>query len=252
MPTFEGSTIQAAIQKGLTHLDLPRDAVNVEVVAEGRKGFLGIGRKPAIVSLTALAAQTTTTTVASAQSAAPASAPAAAKSAQPARPAQQTMTPEHQRADSQALKAVQDYLLAMAAGVKAPATLTLKRAAKNQLTVQFKTAKPGLLIGHHGKTINALQYLGQVYLNHHAHSKFNLLLNVGDYRQRRSGILARLAERTAREAIATGQPAMLEPMPAFERKQIHARLANSRHVFTYSEGDEPRRYVVVAPKPRMS
>lgn len=252
MPTFEGSTIQAAIQKGLTHLDLPRDAVNVEVVAEGRKGFFGIGRKPAIVSLTALAQQTTSV---AAQSAAPASAPAASAAAKPAKsaqPAHQTMTPEHRRADAVALKTVQRYLLAMAAGVRAPATLTMKRAAKNHLTVQLQTAKPGLLIGHHGKTINAMQYLGQVYLNHHAHSKFNLLLNVGEYRQRRSGILARLAERTAREAIATGQPAMLEPMPAFERKQIHAHLANSRHVVTYSEGDEPRRYVVVAPKPRMS
>lgn len=244
MPTFEGSTIQAAIQKGLTHLNLERDAVNVEVVSEGRKGFLGIGRKPAIVSLTALPVTPPKTAV---KPQAKPSKVAAAVTA-PTAPQPQQMTPAHKRDDEQALQAVKAYLSAMAAAIDAPAQLKLERASKNRLTIQLITKKEGLLIGHHGKTINALQYLGQVYLNHHAHSKFTLLLNVGDYRERRNGILARLADKTAREAIATGQATLLEPMPSFERKQIHAHLADSPHVITYSEGEEPHRYVVIAPK----
>ncbi|MFC6169450.1 RNA-binding cell elongation regulator Jag/EloR [Loigolactobacillus jiayinensis] len=246
MPTFEGSTIQAAIQKGLTHLDLKRDAVNVEVVSEGRKGFLGIGRKPAIVSLAALPVTPPKVTAAAPQHVTP-----VAAAVVPAHPQPQQMTPAHKRDDEQAVTALKAYLAAMAAAIDAPAKLSVQRASKNRLTIQMVTQKEGLLIGHHGKTINALQYLGQVYLNHHAHSKFALLLNVGDYRERRSGILARLADKTAREAIATGQPTMLEAMPAFERKQIHAHLADSPHVLTYSEGDEPHRYVVIAPKPHV-
>ncbi|MFD0898383.1 RNA-binding cell elongation regulator Jag/EloR [Loigolactobacillus binensis] len=246
MPTFEGSTIQTAIQKGLTHLNLERDAVNVEVVSEGRKGFLGLGRKPAIVSLTALPATPAKPTIAPTPSSA---APAPIKAAAVAQP--QQMTAAHKQADLQALTALTTYLTALAAAIGAPAKITYQRASKNRLQLQLITPKEGLLIGHHGKTINALQYLGQVYLNHHAHSKFSLLLNIGDYRERRNGILARLADKTAREAIATGQPTLLEPMPSFERKQIHAHLANSPHVLTYSEGEEPHRYVVIAPKPHV-
>ncbi|MFD1318650.1 RNA-binding cell elongation regulator Jag/EloR [Loigolactobacillus zhaoyuanensis] len=244
MATFEGSTIQTAIQKGLTHLNLERDAVNVEVVSEGRKGFLGLGRKPAIVSLTALTVPAKTVLPPVVKPAT--DTVAAATVEQP-----QQMTPAHKHDDDQALTAVTAYLTAMATAIDAPASLAVQRASKNRLTIQLTTEKEGLLIGHHGKTINALQYLGQVYLNHHAHSKFVLLLNVGDYRERRNGILARLADKTAREAIATGQATLLEPMPAFERKQIHAHLADSPHVATFSEGDEPHRYVVIAPKPHV-
>ncbi|ANK60609.1 RNA-binding cell elongation regulator Jag/EloR [Loigolactobacillus backii] len=261
MPTFEGNSIQDAIQKGLAHMKVIRDAVTVEVVSEGRKGFFGLGRKPAIVSLELI-----TTKLKAAQSITKENEPKVEKKEPVSKPKVtvessnsvtpkpksrqqlQVMTPEHKQQDKKALDGVRAYLMAITKQIPATATINMQRAPRNQLTFHLVTKQEGLLIGHHGKTINALQYLGQVYLNHQAHSKFALLLDVGDYRERRTGILQRLADKTARETIATGKPIMLDAMPAFERKQIHAHLAENNYVITHSEGDEPHRYVVVLPK----
>jgi spoIIIJ-associated protein len=73
------------------------------------------------------------------------------------------------------------------------------------------------------------------------------VLNVGDYREKRQVILERLAQKTADKVKQTGRPVFLEPMPAFERKQIHAALSKNPSIQTHSEGDEPYRYLVVEP-----
>ena len=67
----------------------------------------------------------------------------------------------------------------------------------------------------------------------------------GDYRERRASVLESIADRTADRVIRTKQPVFLEPLPAFERKQIHARLSQNKQITTHSEGKEPHRYLVV-------
>ena len=95
--------------------------------------------------------------------------------------------------------------------------------------------------------MNALQALTQVLVHRHAKSKLTAIVNVGDYRERREMILKQLAERTAEKVLRTNQPVFLEPMPAFERKQIHFYLSKDAQVSTHSEGNEPHRYLVVEP-----
>jgi len=92
-----------------------------------------------------------------------------------------------------------------------------------------------------------LQYLAQVYIHRIARNKLSVVINVGDYREKRQAILERLASRTAEKVRRTGRPVFLEPMPAFERKQIHSVLSKDTNVQTHSEGDEPYRYLVVEP-----
>lgn len=104
------------------------------------------------------------------------------------------------------------------------------------------------MIGKHGRTINALQSLAQVFLNHKRFSKLEVTLDVANYRERRVETLTRLAENMAREVVATGKPVYLDPMPSFERKQIHSVLADNEHVMTYSAGTEPKRAVVITLK----
>lgn len=72
-----------------------------------------------------------------------------------------------------------------------------------------------------------------------------MMLDVGDYRQRRATIVKHLADKAAREVVATGKAVTLEPMPAFERKIVHGYLTNNRHVQTHSEGRGDRRVIVV-------
>ena len=142
---------------------------------------------------------------------------------------------------------MQDYLATIVEQLGIDATIDAEAGGHRQVQLVFTTDKEGLLIGKHGRTINALQSLGQLFLNHHGAAHVELELDVANYRERRAAALTRLAESTAREVVATGKPIYLDPMPSFERKQIHAVLAKNRYVTTYSAGKEPHRAVVIEP-----
>lgn len=126
----------------------------------------------------------------------------------------------------------------------AEAKVTYKESG-NQVIFNIVTNKSGLVIGKHGKIINALQTLAQILLHRHDRRRLSVILNVGDYRDRRSNILDQIAERTADEVLQTKQAVILDPLPAYERKQIHAYLSRLDHIKTHSEGKDPNRYLVV-------
>ncbi len=126
--------------------------------------------------------------------------------------------------DQEALTQLGIYLTDITKELNAPATIKTSRDA-GRIVFDLDTSKKGLLIGRHGKTLNALQYLAQVYIHRIAKDKLPIVVNVGNYRQKREDILESLAERTAEKVDRTGMPAFLEPMPAFERKHIHAVLS---------------------------
>lgn len=115
----------------------------------------------------------------------------------------------------------------------------------NQVIFNIKTNKSGLVIGKHGKIINSLQTLAQILLHRYDRRRVSVLLNVGDYRDRRSNVLEQIAQRTAEQVLRTKQAVILDPLPAYERKQIHAYLSRIEHVKTHSEGKDPNRYLVV-------
>lgn len=126
----------------------------------------------------------------------------------------------------------------------AEAKVTYKESG-NQVIFNIVTNKSGLVIGKHGKIINALQTLAQILLHRHDRRRVSVILNVGDYRDRRSNILDQIAERTADQVLQTKQAVILDPLPAYERKQIHAYLSRLDHIKTHSEGKDPNRYLVV-------
>lgn len=115
----------------------------------------------------------------------------------------------------------------------------------SQLVFEIETDKSGLIIGKHGKIINALQILVQVLVHKRDRKRLSVLLNVGDYRDRRLSVLEQMAERTAEQVLRTKQTVILDPLPAYERKQIHAYLSRVDHIATHSEGKDPNRYLVV-------
>jgi len=106
----------------------------------------------------------------------------------------------------------------------------------------------GILIGKHGQTLDALQYLTNLTANRDAESKVRIVLDVEDYRQRRTDTLARLATRMADNVKRRGEKVVLEPMSSNERKIIHMALQNDQRIVTYSEGEEPYRKIVIALK----
>jgi spoIIIJ-associated protein len=106
----------------------------------------------------------------------------------------------------------------------------------------------GIIIGRRGQTLDSLQYLVNVVANRHVDKHVRIVLDAENYRTRRKETLERLADRTARKALQSKRMVRLEPMSAAERKVIHAYLQKRADVVTYSEGEEPHRYIVIAPK----
>ncbi len=110
----------------------------------------------------------------------------------------------------------------------------------------------GMLIGHRGETLDALQYLSSLCLNRNRKEEGYLRVNIDTegYREKREQTLTRLARRLASQVKATGKPRSLEPMNPYERRVLHATLQNHPYVSTHSEGEEPNRRVIITPKQR--
>lgn len=106
----------------------------------------------------------------------------------------------------------------------------------------------GIIIGRRGQTLDSLQFLVNTVGNRYSDSYLRIIIDAENYRQKRRQTLEELASRLAKKAIKSGQPIKLEPMPSHERKVIHSSLQNRKDVVTYSEGNDPQRYIVISVK----
>lgn len=136
------------------------------------------------------------------------------------------------------------YLTEITKEMDIPTLIKVKTSGRS-LNIDLETAKQGALIGKHGKTLNALQYIAQVFVHRHTEERINLIVNVGSYREKRKEILVKLANRIGEKVQRTGNPEFLEPMPAYERKLVHSVIAKNPYLTTHSEVEEPYRYLVI-------
>ena len=249
------TSVEKAIQKGLRQLGLTQEEVVVEVITEGKKGLFGFGQKDAMVALTPVVKEEVVEEV---------STPAVEKAVEEVVVSEDESFEEDFEDDfedeedvegseneettvdrlEEAAHVTKAYLEEIANAYGAEATVTVE-VRRDRMTFVFDTDKQGLLIGKHGKILNALQVLAQVSVHRFVKGRISVQVDVGDYRQRRSETLQQIAERTARKVLKTKQPVYLEPLPAYERKQIHAALSKNKRISTHSEGKEPHRYLVV-------
>lgn len=103
----------------------------------------------------------------------------------------------------------------------------------------------GILIGKHGQTLDAMQYLVNLVANKHGEHRVQIVLDVEDYRRRRAETLNNLAQRLADRVRRRGDDITLEPMTPQERKIIHMALQDNPHVYTVSVGEEPYRKITI-------
>lgn len=113
------------------------------------------------------------------------------------------------------------------------------------LTIDGKDA--GHLVGKQGEVINALQYLVNIIGNQQIGNGVRATLDGNDYRRRREEALTKLANSIADQVVTRGEEAVLDALPAFERRIVHKALSENSKISTYSEGEEPNRRVVIAP-----
>jgi len=219
-----GETVGEAKWTALRELErrypgLDKAAVQFEVVAEGERGILGVGYEPArvLAHLPAEAAEAVVT-----------AGSATEEGGQPA--------------EARSLVARIVDTLGVEADVAA-------REDPDAIVVTCSGPDVGLLIGRHGQTIDAIQYLLNVIAYRaHGEEKRDVVVDAAGYRARRRATLETLADRVADRVRESGEPEELEPMTAVERKVVHLRLKDAAGVGTTSEGTEPNRYVVVVPE----
>jgi spoIIIJ-associated protein len=215
-----GETVGEAKWAALRELErlapgLDKAAVRFQVVSEGERGLLGVGYAPARVVATA-----------------------------PAEPA----VADREVVSETPVAALARELVervADAAGIHCRVDVV---EGDESVLVSCSGRDLGVLIGRHGQTIDAIQYLANAIMHRvYADDAKEVVVDAEGYRERRRASLESLAVRGAKRALAEGEPVELEPMTAIERKVIHLRLKDFAGVETASEGTEPNRFVVIVP-----
>jgi len=195
------------------HPGLDKSAVHFQVVTEGERGLLGVGFAPAKV-------------VASVSTDAAAA---------------DTVDESELAAEARAL------VTRIVDGIGVAGRIDVEESDE-QITVSCVGSDLGMLIGRHGQTIDAVQYLANAVMwRRHPEYRKEVVVDAAGYRERRRVALEALALRSADRALSDHEPVELEPMTAVERKIVHLRLKELDGVETTSEGTEPNRYVVVHP-----
>jgi len=231
-----GRTLEEALQAAALELGVSTDAIDYEIVEEGAKGFLGLGQTPTTVKARVKDDYT-----------GPIEQPSQAP--QPEVPIEdisdEEPAPESDDAYvDKAVGMVGDIVKAMGidVGVK------LKSVQPEEITIDIEGEDTAILIGKHGQTIDALQYLVGLIVNKDFDSRRRIILDAEGYRERHREMLEKKAREYADAVKSAGKEAVLDPQPARDRRIVHMVLADDPEVYTYSEGLGEDRHVVISPK----
>ena len=118
----------------------------------------------------------------------------------------------------------------------------------NRVYIELESKQSGLIIGKKGRTLESLQFLLSLMINHKLGTDKKIILDIEAYREKRERAIRKLSRDAAHRVIRTGKPWTLEPMNPFERRLIHLTLQNDSRVETRSEGEGIYRKVKVFPK----
>jgi spoIIIJ-associated protein len=215
----EGETVGEAKWAALRELEalepgLDKSAVQFQVISEGERGLLGVGYSPARVAAVV---------------------PVDA-------------APRESRDESELAASVRDLLELVTDGIGVRCRIDVVEDDES-VTVSCTGAELGMLIGRHGQTIDAIQYLANAIVARQlGDERKAVVVDAAGYRARRGATLEAMALRAAEQA-RTGERVELEPMSAVERKVVHLRLQDEPGIETASEGAEPNRFVVVFQTP---
>ncbi len=279
-----GKTIDLAIEAALNQLGLSRDDVSVQVLAQAKPGFLGIGATPAKVQVTYEAPDQQPEAPKSAlgsasrskPKAAPVKKPEAPKAEAPKAPVkaeapkqekpkaeapkQEKPKAEKPKAEPKAAAPVKEYTPAAPGSVEEKIEVFLKGLLEHMgsqavphawkeddstYNVELTGEDLGYLIGRRGDTLDALQHLANYSVNRHVEGHIRINVDAESYRCKREDSLRRYAQKKAQQVLKAHRRTTLEPMNAYERHVIHATLQDMDRITTYSVGSEPNRRVVI-------
>ena len=215
---MSSKSVEEAIQHALKQLGVSREAVEVDIIKEGRPGFLGVGAEEAKIRVRPLV-------------------PVAKKESD----------------ITETAKSVLETLLSLV-GVTASVVLHTEPFIEGEegavvpIALDIRGDDLGILIGRRGQTLSCLQYIVRIIITHQRRAWVPIVIDVEGYKQRRYESLRVLAWRIAEQVKVMGVPFTLEPMPAYERRIIHLALADQPDVTTQSVGEGEARKVIILPK----
>ena len=233
--TFTAKTVEQAIADAAATFGVAAEAVQYEVLREAKKGFFGFGASDAEIAAWIVEKK-------------PAKkekkvAPKAEKTvAEPAK----TETPVDAEAFAPALELLSIVLKDF--GIEGEVKLTADADENGAVIGEIVGEGVELLIGHHGETLDALQYLCNLRLRHEDEDGAKLKLDIANYRAKRQATLCKLAARKAEQVLKYGKAVALEPMNPYERRIIHASVQEIEGVTTISTGTQNNRRVVIYPE----
>ena len=269
-----GKTIDLAIEAALAQLGLDRDSVSVQVLAQAKSGFLGLGATPAKVEVTYEAPDPVPEKPKSALGSASRSKPKAAPVKKPEAPKAEAPKPapapkaeapkekpvEVKPQVKKAPVAPKEFAVAEPGSVEEKIEQFIKgllehmnstavphawKADANTYMVELVGEDLGYLIGRRGDTLDAIQHLSNYTINRGVEGHIRINVDAECYRQKREDSLRRYAQKKAQQVLKAHRRTTLEPMNAYERHVIHATLQDTDRITTYSVGSEPNRRVVI-------
>lgn len=242
-------TVEEAIERGAAELGLPKDSLEVEVLDEGGKGFLGISSRQARVRLS-VAIDQPGETAAPARKAARSGRPVRARPPEPLSDSEQPTEEQDREAMRVSREIVLELIQRMGLDVDVDSRWIPKdpEARVRPLQVDVRGHDLGILIGKRGETLSALQYIARLIVAKELQRPVAIVIDVEGYRAKREEQLTRLAHQVAEQATELNRTMELEPMPANERRIIHVALRDDPAVTTESIGEGPRRKVTIIPR----
>lgn len=233
--TAEGKNVSEAYAKALKNLEeqvgepFDREEAEVIIISEGAKGFLGMGAQAAKVEVRMTVER----------EAGEVEEDAAATGLSPEEAA------ALEEATGEARRRLQEYLeiVLAAMGLDGDIQIFIKG---EELVGKVDGDDMGLIIGRHGQTLDAVQYLANIIVNRNMSERRRIIIDAEGYRDRRAETLQAIADRGASEILNRGKGRYeLKPMSASERRIVHLHLQDRDGVETTSEGDDPYRRVVI-------
>lgn len=284
---FTGRTVDEAIFAGLNEMNVTIDQVEIETVQHESKGLFGLGAKKAVVRLTEREIATVPDFKEMARSdspkrerrdddrprrdsdsrdARPPRRDSDSRDARPPRregerrerPARSEQPREAEQSTSEPIPYTKElaesnetaiFLQQLLGKMQIEGTV-LAAEMDGGLRLNIESGTDGLLIGRHGDTLDALQYIVSLYANRNRKETgmVRVTVDTEGYRARREDALRSMARRSAARVVKTNRPMAMEPMNPYERRVLHSALQGFRGVTTHSEGEEPNRRVIITPE----
>ena len=237
-------TVEEAVAEGLAELNLPAEAVDVEVLDTGSRGLFGVGGRQARVRLTMKGTQPPGP-VAGAPASAPEPLPVPIPEPEPA--------PEPSFEEDEVLNLSEKTVSELLAKMKIEAKLSISygepdEEGRRPVCVELHGDDLGILVSRRAEILNALQYIVNLIVSKQLERWVQIIVDVEGYRSRHEVQLRKMALQMAGQAVQTGRRQVLEPMSAADRRIIHLELRDHPDVTTQSIGEEPARKVTIVPK----